>query len=145
MSVSAGSREFANLNLTMVVKDIEKTSQYLSSLFGIGPWEMMEYAPGPDDLIAGEPFKLRFAFNTLGPISLQLTQPIEGESPWKVFLNEKGEGLHNIYFEVTDWDNTVEKHKNNGSKVLASGKLGGKRWCLLESKIENFRIEIGES
>lgn len=131
-------------NITMVVKDIEKTSQLLSVLLGIGPWESMEYKPSNEDLIVGNPFKLKFAFARLGTTTLQLTQPIEGKSPWKAFLDKKGEGLHNLYFEVTDWDGTIDKFKKEGNTVLASGRLDGKRWCLFEAKQNSFRIEIGE-
>lgn len=131
-------------NITMVVKDIEKTSQLLSVLLGIGPWETMEYTPSNEDLIVGAPFKLKFAFTRLGNTTLQLTQPIEGKSPWKAFLDEKGEGLHNLYFEVTDWDSTMDKFKKEGNTILASGRLEGKRWCLFEATQSSFRIEIGE-
>ena len=46
MSLDAESPNLPPLNnITIVVKDIEKTAQSLSSLLGIGPWEVMEYAP----------------------------------------------------------------------------------------------------
>ena len=144
MSSNTESNNFKTLNLTMVVKDIYKTSQYLSSLLGIGPWEKMEYAPDKNDMIVGKPFKLKFAFAQLGSIVLQLTQPIEGESPWKKFLDENGEGLHNIFFEVPDWDETIKRYETQESKILASGILEGKRWCLFKLNMTNFRVEIGE-
>lgn len=146
MPADTGNEKLLTLNnITMVVKDIAKTSQYLSNLLGIGPWEVMEYAPTPDEVIVGQPFKLRFAFADLGKMTLQLTQPMEGNSPWQTFLDEKGDGLHNFYFEVSDWDETVDRFKREGNTVLASGILEGKRWCLFESTPANLRIEIGES
>jgi hypothetical protein len=104
----------------------------------------MEYTPTQDELMVGQTFKLKFAFARLGVTTLQLTQPIEGKSPWKAFLDDKGEGLHNLFFEVTDWDETMDKFKKEGNTILASGKLEGKRWCLFEAMPGNFRIEIGE-
>jgi len=145
MSANITSESLLTLNnITMVVKDIEKTSQQLSNLLGIGPWELMEYAPSQDELIVGKPFKLKFAFARLGETTLQLTQPIEGNSPWKAFLDHKGEGLHNFYFEVTDWDLAMDTFNKEGNTILASGRLEGKRWCLFESVKGNLRIEIGE-
>jgi methylmalonyl-CoA/ethylmalonyl-CoA epimerase len=146
MSLDAESPNLPPLNnITIVVKDIEKTAQSLSLLLGIGPWEVMEYAPTQDELMGGQPFKLKFAFTSLGTVTLQLTQPIEGQSLWQAFLDEKGEGLHNLYFEVPNWEETIARFKAQGNTILASGRLEGKRWCVFESAPGGVRIELGES
>jgi len=53
-----------------VVRDIDSTVALLESKFGIGPWEKQEYAPTKDELLVGEPFKLRFAFAQVGSLVL---------------------------------------------------------------------------
>jgi len=132
-------------NITVVVKDIDKTTEFLSRVCGIGPWETMEYAPTKDELMVGEPFKLKFAFATLGPIVLQLTQPLEGKTLWSEFLESKGEGLHNLFYSVPNWEEVVAKFKEQGSRILAGGSLDGKRWCIFDTRPGGIIIELGES
>ena len=132
-------------NITVVVKDIGKTTEFLSRACGIGPWETMEYAPTKDELMAGEPFKLKFAFAEMGSIVLQLTQPLEGKTLWREFLENKGEGMHNLFFSVPNWEGVVAKFKEQGNQMLAGGILDGKRWCIFDAKPGGITIELGES
>ena len=40
------------------------------------------------------------AFTELGPVELELIQPISGESIWANFLREHGGGIHHLRFNV---------------------------------------------
>ncbi len=132
-------------NITVVVKDIDKTTEFLSRVCGIiGPWETMEYAPTKEELMVGEPFKLKFAFAKLGTIVLQLTQPLEGKTLWSEFLKSKGEGLHNLFFSVPNWEELVGKFNEQGSQIVAGGSLDGKRWCIFDTRPGGITIELGE-
>ena len=92
-------------HVCIVVRDIEKTAAYYTSL-GIGPWEEMSlkaYAdcqiPNPEGF-----FGLRFKRADIGAMQLQLCQPGSGDSPEKRFLDERGEGVFHIGFEVENID-----------------------------------------
>ena len=61
----------------IVVKDIDKIIETWSSMFGIGPWTFRETA-GSD--AKGRSWKVRLAFAYLGPLQIELIQPVEGRT-----------------------------------------------------------------
>ncbi|TET17023.1 MAG: VOC family protein [Dehalococcoidia bacterium] len=121
-------------HLGVVVKDIDKTIEFLSSMWGLGPWQSLEYSPHKDEIIVGEPFKIKIACAKLGPVVLELIQPLEGRSLWSQFLETKGEGLQHVAFNLSNWDEMVSKLRERGSKMVAGGVFGGKRWCYFDTK-----------
>ena len=86
----------------VVVKDLDKTMEYYTSTFGIGPWRVVEL--DYREAVRGKksPFKARLAFADLGTVELELIQPISGKSIYSEFLDEGREGLHHLGFYVTD-------------------------------------------
>lgn len=131
-------------HLGIVVEDIDKTTEFLSRVLGLGPWQVIDYAPTKDELFVGEPFRLRLALAGLAPLVLELVQPMEGKSIWSEFLKSKGEGLHHIAFTVPNWDEMVQKMEEAGSRVVAGGTINGKRWCYFETSPGGIIIELGE-
>ncbi|MEJ2247619.1 MAG: VOC family protein, partial [Acidobacteriota bacterium] len=55
-------------------------------------------------------------------LQLQLAQPGEGETIYKDFLEKNGEGVFHIGFEVDDIEAVDKQLKEDGMKVLASGR-----------------------
>jgi 4-hydroxyphenylpyruvate dioxygenase-like putative hemolysin len=51
-------------------------------------------------------FNLRFKIAQVGDIQIQLCQPGEGKSPYKDFLEKKGEGIYHLGFVVDDIDDS---------------------------------------
>jgi len=78
------------MQMGVIVKDIEETAKFLSSIWGLGPWDTKELTYTKDNLAVGEPFKIKVAYAKLGEIILELIQPIEGNSIFSEFLM-KGE------------------------------------------------------
>ena len=99
----------------IVVKDADKVMESWSSMFGIGPWTINDFG-GTDD--KGRPWKVRLAFAYLGPLQLELIQPVEGRIFHSGFLEEHGEGLHHLGFYVDDVDGEAAKLVAEGAKVL---------------------------
>jgi catechol 2,3-dioxygenase-like lactoylglutathione lyase family enzyme len=131
-------------HLGVVVKDLDKAKGFLSRVLGLGPWQVIDYAPTKDELFIGEPFRLRIAVAELVPLALELVQPLEGKSIWSEFLKSKGEGLHHIAFTVPNWDEMVQKMEEAGSRMTAGGSINGKRWCYFETSPGGVIIELGE-
>ncbi len=103
MSADIGAmNELIPDHIGVVVKDADKTAEFLSSVWGIGPWRSMDYAPHKEDMIVGEPFALKAVFTKLGPTILELLQPVEGKSVWAEALETNGEGIHHMAFNVSD-------------------------------------------
>lgn len=125
-----------------VVRDLDKAVEYYHSL-GIKPFEPSKLTVVEREL-RGKPIdvdkiKAKISFARIGSIRLELIQPIKGKSPWKEFLESKGEGVHHLGFLVDDIDKEtaklVEKGfvvvyrarflKGGGAVYFDTGKIGG--------------------
>ena len=132
--------------ISAVVKDIDKTIKFLSSMWGLGPWHTLDYKARKDDMIVGEPFKIKVAWADVGgPLVYELIQPLVGRSVWAQFLETKGEGLHVIaYSTPSNWGEIVPKLQAQGATMLVGATFEGKRWCYLDTKPGGIRIELTE-
>jgi catechol 2,3-dioxygenase-like lactoylglutathione lyase family enzyme len=143
---------FKNLvQIGVVVADLEKTTQYLSEIFGMGPFRTIDWPPeGRKDIqkfYYGEPgdFTARMAFTELGSVELELIQPLEGKSIWADFLREHGGGIHHIRFNVDEIDPVQNYLAENGvvSAQHGSGIRPGTQWMNFASEDKvGFVIEV---
>ena len=105
----------------VAVKDVDKTIEFLSQTLGLGPWQVLEICYVGDTVKIGKaPFRFKLAFAELGPIQLELVQPIEGRSVQSQFLETWGEGLHHIGFQVPNVDQVVSRLQELGVGVVQS-------------------------
>lgn len=94
------------VQIGVVVADLDKSIHNLGNIFGIGPFRVIDWPPeGRTDIFKfyhDQPgnFTARMAFTELGPVELELIQPLAGESIWADFLRDHGEGIHHIRFNV---------------------------------------------
>lgn len=143
MQSDAGTMVLPSPNhIGVVVKNTDKTLEFLSSMWGLGPWQTFEYSPSKDEMIAGEPFRLKIAFTKLGSTVLELLQPLEGNSIWAQALETKGEGIHHIAFSVSNWDEMVSRLQEEGGRMVAGAILKGKRWSYFETKPGGIIVEF---
>jgi len=121
-----GSKAIAQIAL--VVHDIEKTGQAFADLFGIEKPEAMHsgavevtkahYYGQPSDATC-----LMMFFN-LENLQLELIQPDEKPSVWRDVLNEKGEGIHHIAFQVKGAKEQMQKFEEKGYPTTMYGNYG---------------------
>ncbi len=65
------------------------------------------------------------AFFDVGPnLQLELIQPNEKPSTWRSFLEEKGEGIHHVAFQVKDSAKRVADAEAKGLKLVQHGTYG---------------------
>lgn len=147
----AGKEMFTDfVQIGVVVADLDKSIQALTEVFGIGPFRSIEWPP-PDrtDIkrhYYGEPgeFTARMAFTELGPVELELIQPLEGESIWADFLRGQGGGIHHIRFNVPDLRPVIEYLDGQGIQAAqtGSGLRPGTNWANFDSaSMVGFVIE----
>ncbi|MCX6004109.1 MAG: VOC family protein [Chloroflexi bacterium] len=101
--------------ISYAVKDIDKTIEVWSSMYGMGPWTFRENG-GLD--VKGRPWKIRMAFTYIGPLQIELVQCVEGRIFQSRFLDTWGEGLHHVGFYVDDVDSIVADKVGKGAKLL---------------------------
>ena len=99
----------------IAVKDIDKVIETWSSMFGISPWTFRDIG-GTD--AKGRSWKARLAFAYLGPLQIELIQPLEGRIIQSRFLETLGEGVHHLGFYVNDVDGEVANLQAQGAKLL---------------------------
>ena len=121
------------LHIGVVVKDMDKTIQHLSTTFGIGPWDIKERSYPVEQVAVGKgPFSYRVAFAPLGPIELELIEVLEGSTIHADFLKMRGEGIHHIGFRVSDLQEKVTALQQQGIDVLQSAFRPESRYVYMD-------------
>ena len=93
-------------HICVVVHDIDRAQAFYESV-GIGPWHdyppLHEYTeldmPDPDGFRG-----LKYRYAWIGEQQIQLCQPGPEPTPQRRFLDEHGEGVFHVGFEVPDAD-----------------------------------------
>ncbi len=115
-----------------IVKDIYATKKKWAEFLGVeepeanlcGEYEIMqtEYMGAP----APEANSL-LAFFDVGPgLQLELIQPNEAPSTWRNYLNEHGEGIHHVAFQIQGMKmpEAVERCQDFGMSLEQKGEYG---------------------
>ncbi len=137
---------FSNLyHVAVVVRDIDKTVKRLEAM-GIGPFRAGEAPPGAEGMFyRGKPLAMDFKelIAKLGDIELELFQPGEKPSPWKEFLETRGEGLHHLGFRVDDVEKEIDRLTKQGAEVTLTAKAYGKiAGAYLDLKAGGIIVEL---
>jgi methylmalonyl-CoA/ethylmalonyl-CoA epimerase len=118
----------------IVVKDVDATTEFFSSVFGWGPWGVVELDM-KGCLYRGESCdaRLKIAFAQSGSIEIELIQVLEGETIHTEFLRERGEGLHHLRFKVDDLDARLADLAKEGIDVVFRKNLNGVEFAYLNT------------
>jgi hypothetical protein len=137
------------VQIGIVVADRKRTTELLTSLFGIGPFRFVEWPDRAESkyYYRGQEERIRIsqAFVQLGEVEVELIQPVEGRNAYQDFLDETGGGIHHVLFEVNDIDPVLRDLEKVGVKVLQSGTgiRPGTRWALLDTQeLLGFLVEL---
>ena len=137
------------VQIGIVVADRDQTTKLLTSLFGIGPFRLVEWPDRAESRYyyrgVEEQIRIKQAFIQLGDVEVELIQPLEGNNGYQHFLDQTGGGIHHILFEVNDIDPVLEELAKAGVSVLQAGTgiRPGTRWALLDTqKLLGFLIEL---
>jgi hypothetical protein len=97
--------------------------------------------------LRGKPasFGGRYGFMTLGTTQLALIEPLEGTSPYTMFLESAGGGLHHLAFVVPSIDERLRQWTGAGmtGTVLLDAPLpNGGRFAYVENLPGNLIVEL---
>ena len=113
-----------------IVKDIETTKRKWAEFLGVA---VPETRPCGDYAVTqtrfmGEPApeaNCLMAFFDVGPnLQLELIQPNDKPSTWRNYLEEHGEGMHHVAFQVRDSKKCVASAEAAGLKLVQHGVYG---------------------
>ena len=134
----------------IVVHDLEKSMERYEKAFGIGPWEVINVDSSmfSEMTYHGKPVQHRFraALAMVGPMQLELIEPLEGDNIYSDFLKEHGEGLHHLgHVRVSDLDEAIQSFEKEGFPCLQSGRSSRAGVAYMDtSKTLGFIIELLE-
>ncbi len=113
------------IQVGIVVRDAEAAVCAWTERFNFPEARFVDWPPPGRDLektmtYRGQPgaFKMRLAFIETGTLQIEFIQPLEGGNIYSEFLEEHGEGLHHILFEVDDPEAVAA---GLGAPILQSG------------------------
>ena len=97
----------------IVVRDVEQSAAVYRN--GLG----LQYIRTEHN----EDFNCKIAFLQCGDVLIELIEPT-GEGPSQRFLDERGEGIHHICYEVNDINEALEHAKKNLKTDYDEPKVG---------------------
>lgn len=138
------------IQVAHVVKDIDAAMKHYWEVFGIGPWDVYEFAPPllRDSVYMGQPSDHTYllAVTWIGDVQLELMQPLTGRSSYTEFMERHGEGLHHVKLYYKDCRKAIEHFEKKGFKVIQSGKFGEDEFYYLDTdKAFGVIYEIGNN
>lgn len=120
----------------IIVSDIETKARAWSEILGL---------PMPDIIItdtldktqaeySGKPTTARakLAFFHMGQLDVELIEPIDEPSTWKDQLDQHGDSLHHIAFQIKDMQEKVAYLDSKGVPLLQRGEYTGGRYAYLD-------------
>jgi methylmalonyl-CoA/ethylmalonyl-CoA epimerase len=138
--------------IALVVRDLDTTMEAYRQAFGWEPWTVYEI---PAEMHREAAFRgvprpngFRMGMTTVGGLDFELIEPLEGDSPFRDFLDQKGEGLHHIMVRAPDGNDLALRATldREGLPFLLSGLVGGISYAYhedpaLKTIIETFDLQ----
>jgi methylmalonyl-CoA epimerase len=118
------------IQVGFIVKNVEKCKKKWADFFGVsvpptvgaGDYEVTQTRYRGE---ATPNAKCQMAFFDAGPnMQLELIQPNGEKSTWQDFLDEHGEGIHHLAFQVKEMKKVIEVCEKEGIKCVQQGKYG---------------------
>jgi len=141
--------------IILVVRDLEASMKRQWEEFGIGPWQIWTFdAQSTRGLtMHGEPSDAAFrvAYTQIGDTYWELVQPLDDKSTYYETLQERGEGVHNIVFQVADFDDAASRLEALGFDRYNSAQWGAVEFINFDTRrtlsviAEIYRVAPGEA
>jgi len=126
----------AIVQIGVVVRDIEKASAAYADLLGVAvpKWSWTDTEDKAHTQFKGKSSSARakLAFIELKNITLELIEPDSNPSTWREFLDNKGEGVHHIAFEIKGMDGKTALLAKKGLVLLQKGDYEGGRYAYID-------------
>jgi len=124
------------VQIGLIVKDAEKTASAYAEVFGIPKPAVVPIA---DDSFANTNYrghtskaKGKAAFFDLGPVQMELIEPVGTPSTWEEFLRTHGEGIHHIAFKTMDMEATRKFLASKGMETVQHGGWDGGQYAYVD-------------
>jgi len=123
--------------IAIVVKDIDKVSEAWSKVFGLPkPTPIIASGEDANAVYRGKPTnaQAKLAFFNLGQVALELIEPLGGDSVWQEVLDQKGEGVHHIAFNIKGTDEVTATLAGHGIPIIQQGEYTGGMYTYVDGE-----------
>lgn len=124
------------VQIGIVVRDVERTAERYAEVFGIPKPDIVLIAADSfaNTVYRGQPSNAygKAAFFDMGPVQLELIEPVGAPSTWEEFLHIHGEGIHHIAFRVEHFDEAKAFLDARGMTVVQTGGWEGGRYAYID-------------
>ena len=105
-------------HVAICVNSVAETARFYEEKFGIGPFSFRD-VDFSNATFYGETagYRGKRAYAQLGPVLLELVEPVDGKTIHESFLKEKGEGLHHLGFEVDSLSDSIAEAERRGFRM----------------------------
>jgi catechol 2,3-dioxygenase-like lactoylglutathione lyase family enzyme len=141
------------VQISYTVRDLDAATDWFRRVVGVEYFGVTKATAGRDydvlvrDKPIAAPFSLRTAMGRLGPRGeqeIEIIEPVEGPSPYREFLQERGQGLNHVSFLVSDFEPAAERMRASGAKALIEFRGHGIRACYFDCRAAGASIvELG--
>jgi catechol 2,3-dioxygenase-like lactoylglutathione lyase family enzyme len=124
----------------IIVQDIEAKTRAWAEVLGLPAPEIMitdtyeqaqtEYNGRPSDARA------KLAFFNLGQVELELIEPVGRPSTWQDQLDEHGDSLHHLAFEIQGMSDKVAYLEAKGLSLVQRGEYPGGRYAYVDGNAQ---------
>jgi catechol 2,3-dioxygenase-like lactoylglutathione lyase family enzyme len=123
--------------VAIIVKDIDAARNAWAELLGVQPPEVSidECKSFRPTLCLGKSTdaKCKLAFITLENIQIELIQPMGGKSTWQEYLDNHGEGIHHVAFQVKDIEGVEKRFELQGNPTVQLGGWDGGAYSYIDA------------
>lgn len=124
----------------IVVQDIEAKARAWAEVLGLPVPEIMitDAYERARTVYDGKPSDARakLAFFDLGQVELELIEPIGEPSTWQDQLDEHGDSLHHLAFEIKGMSEKVAYLAAKGLPLVQRGEYPGGRYAYVDGKAQ---------
>ena len=129
------------IQIGVVVKNVDAAIEYYEKNFGFGPFTLFDL-DDPTTMYYGkeEGQHLKIAMCKMGTLCLELIECISGKSVHADFLEEHGEGIDHICFQVDSIDDVIKEFEGKGFKYIEGD---GARFAYIDAdKVGGVKFEF---
>ena len=136
------------IQVGMVVRDRETILKNMKDVFGVEPAMVTKTTADQNSTYYGEQadYEADLLFYRFAGVELEFVVPVRGKSIWQDFLDEKGEGIHHVLFNVDNYEEAKAQMAEHGISLMQEGAStlqAGAKWGYFDTaKLLPFIIEM---
>ncbi len=109
----------------VIVRNLDQAVENYWNVFGIGPWSLYTYGKPLVKRMTrhGRPceYKMRVALANVGPLRIELIEPLEGDTVYSEFVEEHGYGVHHVGVLVDSMATALSRAAQAGLEMSQDG------------------------